>query len=151
MHVQWCPVLTRVRFVVVTLSVCAILSAASACRAERFGQPLTSGDKAFFIELQHAVNTRNIDWLVSHVSFPLAVSEGDTQQRIFDAKEFKSRYDEVFDVAVKREIAAQAPEGLFKNWRGLMVGDGVVWFEAILDVQGARHYFITTINKKPHS
>ena len=130
---------------------CAVVLVASACRAEQVGQPLTSSDKAFFIDLQHAVKTRDIDWLVSHVSFPLPISEGDVHLRLSDPTEFKARYDEIFDSAVKREIASQSAEELFKTWRGLMVADGVVWFEAVLDAGGARRYYITAINKKPRS
>jgi hypothetical protein len=138
------------RVMATALAVCSIVFAATACRAERLGQALTPSDMAFFADIKRAVQARDIDWVVDHVSFPLPVSEGDVRIRVADAAALRTRYDEIFDSEVTQAIGAESAERLFKNWRGIMVADGILWFEAV-GLGEMPRYYIVAINKKPRS
>jgi hypothetical protein len=50
-------------------------------------------------------------------------------------------------------IQKQEPERLFKNWRGVMIGSGEVWFGAIKlsDGQQEYSYFILGANPGKHN
>ena len=45
--------------------------------------------------------------------------------------EFLKRYHEVFNENVIRAVTSQEADALFANWRGVMLGNGQVWFSGV--------------------
>lgn len=62
---------------------------------------------------------------------------------IKDQADFVERYDQIFTEEVKTAVIQQDVEKMFKNYQGVMVGNGEIWFSAI---GGKNEYWITAIN-----
>ena len=106
-------------------------------------------ETAIILALQEAVRTGDKDWFVSHLHFPVRYY-GKTKHIIRSEEWFLSHYSTVIGPELKANILAQDPEKPFKNYQGLMVGDGGrnIWFEEFGD-PGAdipSNYEIITIN-----
>jgi len=52
-----------------------------------------------------------------------------TKLRISNEAEFVSHYSEIIPSETKNIIIAAVPHDMFHNWQGVMLGDGVVWFD----------------------
>jgi hypothetical protein len=113
---------------------------------QREGQQLTKADQTFFSQLRDAVKNDNRGWVADHVSFPINIKIGGEQRAIKTRQEFLVQYESVFNDKVRRAIEIQQPDALFKNWRGLMVGNGEIWFTAVrpdpIDPQRIEYYII---------
>jgi hypothetical protein len=81
-------------------------------------------------ELQAAIRASDKDWFVSRMHYPVRYF-GETKQIIRSKDWFLKHYDTVISLELKASILAQDPEHFFKNYEGLMVGDGGlnIWFE----------------------
>ena len=112
---------------------------------EAFQAPET----AIILALQDAIRTDDKDWFVSHLHFPVRYF-GKTKHIIRSKEWFLSHYATIIGPELKTNILAQDPEKYFKNYQGLMVGDGGrnIWFEEFGD-PGAdipSSYEIITVN-----
>jgi hypothetical protein len=120
-----------------------------AVSCEREGQPLTEADKAFFMKLKTVIERKDKEWLATHISFPITVRLGLARKPIKTREEFIINYDAIINSKVKLAVEKQEVNALFKNWRGLMVGDGEIWFTPVQltskNLPEIR-YFITGIN-----
>jgi hypothetical protein len=97
----------------------------------------------FFRDLQRAVQASDRRWVCSVVDYPITVIINGHQVKIADARQMSRSYDLVFNATVRNAIMQQNPSLLRANWRGLIVGDGEVWFTK----DGNRDVFrITAIN-----
>jgi len=117
---------------------------------------ISAEDEAFqapetviILALQDAIRTGDKDWFVSHLHFPVRYF-GKTKHIIRSKEWFLSHYATIIGPELKANILAQDPEAYFKNYQGLMVGDGGrnIWFEEFGD-PGAdipSNYEIITIN-----
>ena len=117
---------------------------------------ISAEDEAFqapetqiILALQDAIRTGDKDWFVSHLHFPVRYF-GKTKHIIRSKEWFLSHYAAIIGPELKANILAQDPEKYFKNYQGLMVGDGGrnIWFEEFGD-PGAdipSSYEIITIN-----
>lgn len=86
---------------------------------------VTTDEKAFFLELQKAVTGDNKEWLLAHICDDALLNGkplGTSQKLLTD-------YQRIIDQSVRSQVAAQAADNLFKNWQGLMVGNGAIWFD----------------------
>ena len=122
--------LSCLRTVGLTLLVAASLASAAAddsCIAAR--------DKAavenFFKKLQTAVAADDRNHVARMVSFPIKISSGGKKITLRNRAELLKYYDAAFDSNVKNAIAKQQFHELFCNWRGIMIGDGEIWFEGV--------------------
>lgn len=127
-----------------------ILCITSCADAEQHeGQQVTKADRAFFLHLSDAVKRDDRGWVADHVSFPINIRIDNEQITIKTRQEFVTQYENAFNDKVRRAIESQQPDDLFKNWRGLMIGHGEIWFTAVhpdsKDPQRIR-YYITGIN-----
>lgn len=55
----------------------------------------------------------------------------------------------IFSSALKGDVLHQSSESLFKNWQGVMIGNGDIWFSELGEMKGTNivwRYQITTIN-----
>lgn len=103
-------------------------------RVAGFNDP--GGFRKFFKIFQNWVVTNNKDSIAAHIQFPLKNSE--------NAAAFKKEYENLFNGQVKSSVAGQDANHFFANYKGLMTGNGEVWFN---EINGK--YYIIAINNKP--
>jgi hypothetical protein len=101
------------------------------------------------VELQAAVRADDKKWFVAHLHFP--VRYFGKKSHIIRSKDwFLSHYTTIIGAELKASVLAQDPEQYFKNYQGLMVGEGSrnIWFEDFGDLGAGRgvQYEIITIN-----
>jgi len=77
----------------------------------------------FIIELQNAVRNDDKEWLADHLHLPVNYF-GKTKQVISSKDWFFKHYATVIGPELKANILKQDAETYFKNYQGVMVGDG---------------------------
>jgi hypothetical protein len=107
-------------------------------------------ETTLILELQAAIRTDDKAWFVSHLHYPVRYFGKKTKHIIHSKDWFLSHYDKIISPALKENILAQDPAHFFKNYQGLMVGDGGlnIWFEDFGDPGGGipSRFEIITIN-----
>jgi len=78
---------------------------------------------AFIAELQTAIRNDDKDWLADQLHLPVNYF-GKTKQVIHSKKWFVEHYATVIGPELKANILKQEPDKYFKNYQGVMVGDG---------------------------
>lgn len=105
---------------------CFLLVLASGARADEYDIPPVVVER-FARDFQDALSKRDAVRVASMVRFPLRVNtEGARPWRLQKAQLLKA-FDQVFPVAVVKEVLAQDPAQLFHNYQGVMFGNGAVW------------------------
>ena len=104
---------------------------------------------AFIAELQTAIRNDDKDWLADHLHLPVNYF-GKTKEVIGSKDWFLKHYATVIGPELKANILRQDPEAYFKNYQGVMVGDGGrnIWLDYFGD-EGAgvpARFEIITIN-----
>ena len=112
-----------------------LLLAPCACtlRAEEGIYSITASDKDFFGQIRNAVLTDNIDWFAKAVAYPIALRSGGHEITVRNKQAFKKRAKLVFNEHLKSVVRSQSADTLFKNWQGVMIGDGVIWFSEVIE------------------
>jgi hypothetical protein len=107
----------------------------------------TAAEMEFFLSIKDAVEIGDKQWLADQIAYPLCCSPGPGGSKVNSKADFLKHYDFIFNDHVRAAIAGYAPQDLFKNDQGLMVGDGELWF-APLQPKGAAasSLYIITIN-----
>jgi hypothetical protein len=77
------------------------------------------------------------------IGYPVTVVLNGHQITFADPAQLSGSYDLVFNSNVRHAVIQQDPSRLRANWRGLIVGDGEVWF-AIED--SSNKFKVTAIN-----
>ena len=77
----------------------------------------------FVIELQNAIRNDDKDWLADRLHLPVNYF-GKTKEVIGSKDWFLKHYATVIGPELKANILKQDPETYFKNYQGVMVGDG---------------------------
>jgi hypothetical protein len=117
------------------------------------GVALTQADKAYFVGLQHAILTDDEKWISKELCFyPFTVNLASGTVKIRNDEELKKQFKRIFDAEMKKVVRNQSPDSLFKNWQGLMVGDGEIWFGEIGVTNGNKmdiEYRILAISVPP--
>jgi hypothetical protein len=112
------------------------------------------GDEAFqaaetavVLALQAAIRTDDKDWFVANMHFPVRYF-GETKQTIRSKEWFLRHYDTIIGPKLRVNLLAQDPEQYFKNYQGLMVGDGGrnIWFQDFGEGNGFKYEIITINN-----
>lgn len=104
---------------------------------------------AFIAELQAAIRNDDKDWLADHLHLPVNYF-GKTKQVIGSKDWFLKHYTTVIGPELKANVLKQDPNSYFKNYQGVMVGDGGrnIWLDDFGD-EGAgvpARFEIITIN-----
>jgi len=104
---------------------------------------------AFIAELQTAIRDDNKNWLAGHLHLPVNYF-GKTKQVISSKDWFLKHYATVIGPELKANVLKQDPNSYFKNYQGVMVGDGGrnIWLDDFGD-EGAgvpASFEIITIN-----
>ena len=66
--------------------------------------------------------------LAEYVLYPMLLNKDGKNEKIADQKAFIANYDRIFTMHVKAALQHQKTEKLFVNYKGVMVGEGEVWF-----------------------
>jgi|SRR5665648_351481 len=130
----------------VAIAAVLTLAGVSLALAEEAAPP---PETAIIVALQAAIRADDKAWFVAHLHFPVRYY-GKTKHIIRSKDWFVSHYATVIGPELKANILAQDPEKYFKNYQGLMVGDGGrnIWFEEFGDPGAGvpSNYEIITIN-----
>jgi len=104
--------------------------------ASRLGMTVTTNDTSFFERIKKAVLANDIEWLSGAVSYPFVLrrSAGDILLR--NRADFGKHSASILTPHLKSEVRNQSPASLFKNWQGLMIGNGVIWFSPVQEKAG---------------
>jgi hypothetical protein len=131
------------RQLLLTVLSLAVLCTTAAAEDPDFVIPETE----IIVALQAAIRADDKDWFVSHLHFPVRYF-GKTKEIIRSKEWFLRHYATIIGPELKANILAQDPEKYFKNYQGLMVGDGShnIWFEDFGDGDGFKYEIITINN-----
>jgi len=91
---------------------------------------VNAGDRAFLRDVLAAVERKDATWIGVHSLLPMAVTE-DGKTRVIEKEELVRLVKHSLTDAFSARFHSEAQKPLFKNWRGVMVGDGILWFEQI--------------------
>jgi hypothetical protein len=111
---------------------------------------LNKKDKAYFIAIRDAIARDDRDWLASQATLVLCSLHGH-HVVLETKKQILRHYDEIINAYVRDAVKKQNPDDLFKNWGGIMVGRGAIWFDRISDGnvnEDLWPYHIITINNE---
>ncbi len=103
-------------------------AAAAMSRAEIAAYDVTSADKAFLLDVLAAVEKRDAAWIARHTLLPVAVGSGKKRRIVRSEIDFRKILERSISLDLAKRMQADAKDPLFKNWRGVMLGDGILWF-----------------------
>jgi hypothetical protein len=121
------------------------------CKADADFYPLTDADKAFYMRIKRAVLAEDFDSFSEAISYPMDIHLKQGKVTIKNKKQLKRYKWLFFGPQFKKIFQTQSKDALFKNWQGVMIGRGDIWFGEI-DESGGRSgspewiYKIITIN-----
>jgi hypothetical protein len=93
--------------------------------------------KAFFNEIKRTIDQGDRKAVSKMISYPTIVDlKSGPNKKIRNRAEFEAHYDEIINGRVTRAVRAQVYEELFVNWRGVMFGNGEIWFTALKGPSG---------------
>ncbi len=93
--------------------------------------PVTLQDKKFLEQIKKAVLTNDVEWLSGVVSYPLGIKQNGKTITLNNSSDFKKYATTILTAHLKSAVQNQLPDSLFKNWQGVMIGNGAIWFSAI--------------------
>jgi hypothetical protein len=93
--------------------------------------PITVSDKAFFEQIKKAVLADDVEWFSEAVSYPIVLRPGKGEIKLKNKNDFKEHAALIFTTHRKSVVRNQLPDSLFKNWQGVMIGDGEIWFSEV--------------------
>jgi hypothetical protein len=94
--------------------------------------------------IQAAVSNNYKDIVAEYIAYPIKVSIDGTKTEIKNESEFVKNYDKIMTEEVKTALLNQNIKETFVNYKGVMVGQGEIWFNMI---EGTKHkYSIYAIN-----
>ncbi|BBI33604.1 hypothetical protein [Cohnella abietis] len=81
----------------------------------------------FLSKLQKEVSKGNKSEVANSITYPLKVNNKGKSLEIKSKKDFIAKYDKIMTANVKKKLLAQKADKVFVNWKGVMIGDGVLW------------------------
>jgi hypothetical protein len=126
----------------------ALKSASTTDRLALFG--LEENEvRAFLDSIQEAVSRNDVTALSVLIQYPIKVTKNGEIVMIENQTKFISAYNEIITSKVKKAILNQKYEELFFDWKGVMIGNGEIWFKSSCPVSSScesHNFFITAIN-----
>jgi hypothetical protein len=86
---------------------------------------------AFLAKFQDALKRDDRPAVASLVHYPLLVPEGGRKQ-IRSRAELLAKFNSIFNPSVRAAILKAAPDDVWGNSHGFMIGRGVIWFDGIV-------------------
>jgi hypothetical protein len=98
---------------------------------------LSPSDKVYFKQIQKAVLTVDAKWLSqAFFNHPFIVYLPEGHIKLQSEGDLKKHFKAIFNTKLKEVVRNQSPDSLFKNWQGVMIGDGEIWFSEIGETNG---------------
>jgi len=110
-----------------------LVSCACTAQAEESFYPVTTSDKAFFEQIRNAILTDDIDWLANSIAYPIVLRLPGNEITVRNKHDLKKRSKLILNERMKSVVRTQSPDTLFKNWQGVMIGDGEIWYSMIIE------------------
>jgi hypothetical protein len=107
------------------------------------GAQTATSARAFFAQLQAAVQANDKEQIGRMISYPLLVLRSGKRTRIRQKQAFLASYAQIVTGPVRDAVLHQTAQCLFGNSSGVMVGDGEIWFRE----QAPGQWKIITINE----
>ncbi len=107
--------------------------------------PVTASDKAFFVQVRKAILTNDIRWLSEAVSYPIVLKSGKTEYKLQNKEDFAAHASLILTAHLKTTVQNQSPESLFKNWQGVKIGTGEIWFSEVAETTGNEKTWVQRI------
>jgi hypothetical protein len=127
----------------------ALVIAPGSARAAESDSAIQIPETEIIKAMQATVRADDKDWFVEHLHYPVRCF-GKPNRTITSKTWFLNNYTTVVGPKLKEAILAQDPDNYFKNYQGLMVGEGShnIWLEDFGDPGGnvLSNYQIITIN-----
>lgn len=137
---------------VTSIVLCVWVFSATAQTNEYKMFPVTHGDKVFCEQIKKAVLTNNVEWLSGVISYPLTLKQNGNSIILNSSSDFKKRSADILTPLLKSSVQNQSPDSLFKNWQGVMIGNGAIWFSGIKEKSDKSwKHRIIGINPEDHS
>lgn len=103
-------------------------SSAERTATNNVGYRITEGDKNFLAQVVNAVQKKDVAWIAQHMLYPVSVANSNNTQLVKTEKEFEKILSRDLTDRVSTRMVDASKQPIFKNWRGVMVGDGILWF-----------------------
>jgi hypothetical protein len=100
----------------------------------------------FLDALKSQMAERNRAAVCALASYPLAVHAKEGETKIADAATCQARYERIFNARVLDAVRKQNFDDLFANWRGVMIGDGELWFSGVCEDRECKRKAIKIIS-----
>ena len=84
--------------------------------------------KEQFLAFQRAVAQDDREQAATFALYPIRVNVGKVAVNVADTDAFVKQYDRILTEDVRKALAAQDVNTLFANSKGIMVGNGEIWF-----------------------
>jgi uncharacterized protein len=110
------------------------------------GSGHSAGDRAYFVALRDAVHRHDGVWIAAHALGGINVNRPNGASYCYSRQEIVDAYDWIFTPKIVKAILAQSPDKLWKNYRGVMIGNGQLWFDQAWDGESWQ-YTIIAINQ----
>lgn len=112
--------------------------------------PVSTSDREYFEQVRKAILTDDITWISKQwKSSPFNVNLKKRHLKIRNTSDLKRHFQFIFNSKLKEAVRNQSPNTLFKNWEGLMIGNGEVWFAELGEIHEGKtiwKYSILAIN-----
>ena len=89
---------------------------------------VTPSDRKFLSSVLAAVERKDADWIAAHTSLPIAVTLNGDRRVLKKKEEFAAIVARSLTDDLRTRFRSEGKKELFKNWQGVMVGDGILWF-----------------------
>ncbi len=124
-------------FIAAAVTVCACIAATG------HAYEVSASDRDFLSAIVAAVEGKDSRWIASHALLPMVVNTGTDRKLVRTEAEMADAVASLLTDERRSAIKTAAQRPLFKNWRGVMAGDGVLWFVEFRPRAGSSRYLIT--------
>jgi hypothetical protein len=94
---------------------------------------------AFLAKFQDALKSNDRKAVAPLVSYPLLVTGAPGRTQVRSRAQLLSGFDGIFTTPVRSAILKATPDDVWGNSHGFMIGDGVIWFDAVIPMKLAGH------------
>jgi hypothetical protein len=110
---------------------------------------VSPSDKAFFEQIQTAVLADDVEWFANAISYPILIRMNKEEFPVADKEAFKRHAKLVFSNSLKSTLRRQSRDSLFKNWQGIMIGRGEIWFSQVVEKTKGKDWVYRVIAMNP--
>jgi len=112
-----------------------------------YAEQITEGDKAFFQQIRTAVQTADTSAFAGLLLYPMQIKTAKGELVLKSANDAVKKYEMIATKRVKSAVEQQEPGEMMKSWRGVMIGQGEIWFDRVKPEGTSEfRYRITAIN-----